>query len=134
MTICENCGLHFEGPDAPDATNCPQCDSSRLHHLARRHETSKHLGMDNLPPSLHAEDKQRQRRCNAAACASVPSMTPQDALRFAAYEADECRDLDAHEALCLLFPALLRALSLPPMDEFEAEAFRYRLKQQLAQR
>lgn len=59
-------------------------------------------------------------------------MTAEDALRFAAFEAAECRDRDAHEALCLLFPALMRTLSLEPMDGFEARAFRHELKQRLA--
>jgi hypothetical protein len=56
----------------------------------------------------------------------------EQALRFAAYEAAECRDLDAHEALCLLFPPLLRVLDLEPMDDVEANAVRYELKQRLA--
>ena len=60
-------------------------------------------------------------------------MTAEDALRFAAYQASLCRDRDAHEALCLLFPPLLRVLSLPPMEDFEAAAFRYEFKQRLEQ-
>ena len=59
-------------------------------------------------------------------------MTAEQALRFVAYEACWCRDRDAHEALCLLFPAVLRVLSLKPMDGREAEAFRRELKQSLA--
>jgi hypothetical protein len=59
-------------------------------------------------------------------------MTAEQALRFAAYEAAWCRDRDAHEALCLLFPPLLHALELPPMDSFEAERFRRELKAVLA--
>lgn len=59
-------------------------------------------------------------------------MTAEQALRFVAYEARWCRDRDAHEALCLLFPALLRTLELSPMDGREAEAFRLELKQRLA--
>jgi hypothetical protein len=58
-------------------------------------------------------------------------MTVEQALRFAAYEAAECRDKDAHEALCLLFPPMLRVLALEPMDDAEARAFRYELKQRL---
>jgi hypothetical protein len=54
-----------------------------------------------------------------------------DALRFAAFEAARCRDIDTHEALCLLFPALMRVLDLPPMDDLEARAFRERLKRAL---
>ena len=59
-------------------------------------------------------------------------MTVEQALRFAAYEASECRDRDADEALCLLFPPLLRVLDLEPMDDFEARAFRHELKLLLA--
>jgi len=59
-------------------------------------------------------------------------MTAEQALRFAAYEAEWCRDRDASEALCLLFPPMLHALELPPMDSFEAERFRRELKAVLA--
>ena len=52
-------------------------------------------------------------------------MTAVGAIRFLAHEAKECRDKDSAEALCLLLPALLRALDLPPMEEREARAFRY---------
>ena len=51
-------------------------------------------------------------------------MTPADAMRFLDHEAVLCRNHDAHEALCLLLPALLRALELSPMDDYEALAFR----------
>jgi len=51
-------------------------------------------------------------------------MTPADAMRFLDHEAVLCRDRDAHEALCLLLPALLRVLELSPMDDYEALAFR----------
>jgi hypothetical protein len=61
-------------------------------------------------------------------------VNPEDALRFAAHEAAECRDRDAHEALCLLFPPLLRVLDLEPMDDVEANAVRYELKQRLQAR
>lgn len=63
---------------------------------------------------------------------SVASISAYDALRFIAYEASECRGKDAHEALCLLPPALLRACSLKPMDGREAAAFRAQLKKTLA--
>lgn len=59
-------------------------------------------------------------------------MTAEQALRFAAYEAAECRDRDAHEALCLLFPPMLRVLALEPMTDREAQAFRRELKLLLA--
>jgi hypothetical protein len=59
-------------------------------------------------------------------------MNAEEALRFAAYEAEECRDRDAHEALCLLLPPLLRVLELEPMNGREALAFRNELKQRLA--
>jgi hypothetical protein len=58
-------------------------------------------------------------------------MNPTDALRWLAWEARRCRDRDSCEALCLLFPALLRSLELPPMSEAEAQAFRERLKETL---
>ena len=58
-------------------------------------------------------------------------MTAEDALRFVAYESTWCRNRDAHEALCLLLPSVLRALSLPPMNGYEADAFRRELKEQL---
>jgi len=51
-------------------------------------------------------------------------MIPADALRFLDHEAAMCRDRDAHEALCLLLPALLKILELSPMDDYEALAFR----------
>jgi hypothetical protein len=54
-------------------------------------------------------------------------MNPEDALRFIHHEAGFCRDRDAHEALCLLLPALLRACDLRPMNGYEAQAFRKRL-------
>ena len=51
-------------------------------------------------------------------------MTPADALRYLDHEARLCRDHDAHEALCLLLPALLKVMKLSPMDDYEALAFR----------
>jgi hypothetical protein len=54
-------------------------------------------------------------------------MTPADALRYLDHEARLCRDHDAHEALCLLMPALMRLLELPAMDDYEALAFRVEL-------
>ena len=54
-------------------------------------------------------------------------MTPADAMRFLDHEAVLCRDRDAHEALCLLLPALLKVMELPPMDDYDALAFRIEL-------
>ena len=58
-------------------------------------------------------------------------MTAEDALRFLDHQAALCRDRDSHEALCLLLPALLKALVLRPMEGHEALAFRRKLKEQL---
>jgi hypothetical protein len=58
-------------------------------------------------------------------------MTEADAIRFLVYEAGECRDRDAHEALCLLLPALARVFGLPTMGPREALAFRLQLKEAL---
>ena len=54
-------------------------------------------------------------------------MTPADALRYLDHEARLCREHDAHEALCLLLPALMRMLQLRAMDDYEALAFRVEL-------
>lgn len=51
-------------------------------------------------------------------------MNVENALRFLDHEAQRCRNRDSHEALCLLVPALLRALDLRPMNGYEAEEFR----------
>ena len=58
-------------------------------------------------------------------------MTAYNAIRFLHFEAAKCRDRDACEALCLLLPALLRLLDLDPMEEVEAEAFRYQFREEL---
>ncbi len=58
-------------------------------------------------------------------------MNSTDALRWLAHEAKRCRDRDSAEALCLLFPALLRSLNLEAMDALEAEAFKHRVKESL---
>ena len=58
-------------------------------------------------------------------------MMPADALRFLEHEALLCRDRDAHEALCLLLPALLKVMELSPMDDFDALAFRIELHKAL---
>jgi len=58
-------------------------------------------------------------------------MNATDALKFLAHEAKECRDRDASEAVCLLFPAVLKALHLKPHDHFEAARFRREFKRML---
>ncbi len=59
-------------------------------------------------------------------------MTPAEALRFLDHEARNCRDRDAHEALCLLLPALLKVMDLSRMDDVEALDFRMQLHKALA--
>ena len=56
-------------------------------------------------------------------------MDETDVIRWLAYEARRCRDRVSCEALCLLFPPLMRSLDLPPMGDAEAQAFRERLKE-----
>jgi hypothetical protein len=56
-------------------------------------------------------------------------MNVTDALRFIEHEASYCRSRDSHEALCLLLPAVLKALELEPMNGYEAEQFRRELRQ-----
>jgi hypothetical protein len=51
-------------------------------------------------------------------------MTSDNAVRFLANQAALCRNKDDGEALCLLLPGLLRCLDLPPMNDYEAAAFR----------
>ena len=58
-------------------------------------------------------------------------MTTDNAIRFLHFEAAKCRDRDTCEALCLLLPPLLKILRLDAMEEVEAAAFRYRLKQEI---
>jgi hypothetical protein len=50
-------------------------------------------------------------------------MTSDEAIRFLAHEAQRCRDRNAHEALCLLLPAMLKTLNLPPMEPGDVVAF-----------
>jgi hypothetical protein len=61
-------------------------------------------------------------------------MTSEDALRFLAHEAQRCRDRDMHEALCLLLPAIVKSLNLPPMDAADAIAFAQWLHRDLRRR
>lgn len=58
-------------------------------------------------------------------------MNADRAIRFLAHEASQCRDRDTAEALCLLMPALLKILHLQGMDDLEANAVRYQVKQEL---
>jgi hypothetical protein len=58
-------------------------------------------------------------------------MIAEEAIRFAAHEARKCRNKDAHEALCLLFPAMLRLLGLKEMDDFEALGFTIDFREEL---
>lgn len=67
-------------------------------------------------------------------------MTAEDALRFLAHEALECRQISARmthreardvlEMHALLYPSVLRALSLAPMEDHEARVFNYELQQE----
>lgn len=62
------------------------------------------------------------------------TMNTTDAIRYLAHEAKRCRDRDAAEALCLLFPALCELLGVKPMDDFESIGFHEDLKKFLASR
>lgn len=64
-------------------------------------------------------------------CSHAVKMTAEDALRFLEHQARLCRDHDSHEALCLLPAAILKQFDLGPMDDFEAETFKFRLRQKL---
>lgn len=58
-------------------------------------------------------------------------MNATEALRFIEHEASYCRSHDSHEALCLLIPAVLKALELQPMNGYEAETFKAELRENL---
>lgn len=58
-------------------------------------------------------------------------MIAEEGIRYLEHEARHCRDKDAHEALCLLLPAMLKVLCLNPMDDFEALDFTYKLRDEL---
>ena len=64
-------------------------------------------------------------------CSHAVKMTAEEALRFLEHQARLCRNRDSHEALCLLPAAIINQLRLPPMDDFEAETFKFRLRQML---
>jgi hypothetical protein len=50
-------------------------------------------------------------------------MIAEEAIRYLDHEARMCRDKEAHEALCLLLPAMMQLLGLKQMDHFEALSF-----------
>jgi len=58
-------------------------------------------------------------------------MIAEEAIRYLDHEARLCRDKDAHEALCLLLPAMLKLLCLQPMDNFEALDFLIKMREEL---
>ncbi len=58
-------------------------------------------------------------------------MIAEEAIRYLEHEARLCRDKDAHEALCLLLPAMLKLLCLDPMDSFEALDFSIKMRDEL---
>lgn len=61
-------------------------------------------------------------------------MTPEQALQFIAHEAKDCRDREAHEALCLLLPSVLKCLDLQPMNHIDAGVFRIDLHHAIRER
>jgi hypothetical protein len=58
-------------------------------------------------------------------------MIAEEAIRFLEHEGRKCRDKDAHEALCLLLPSMLRLLCLEPMDDFAALDFAIEMRKEL---
>jgi|GEM_PF-2770588 len=58
-------------------------------------------------------------------------MIAEEAVRYLEHEARRCRDRDAHEALCLLLPAMMQLLGLKPMDRYEALDFTIRFREEL---
>ena len=58
-------------------------------------------------------------------------MIAEEAIRYLDHEARECRDKDAHEALCLLLPAMMQLLGLKQMDHFEALSFTIEFRDEL---
>lgn len=61
-------------------------------------------------------------------------MNAEDAIRYLAHEAERCAGLngrDEREMVVLLLPGLMKACDLPPMDDFEAAAFRRDFKARL---
>lgn len=53
------------------------------------------------------------------------------ALRYLANQAKLCRDRDAHEALCLLLPALCKCFKLSPADDLQAIDFEAKFHREL---
>lgn len=58
-------------------------------------------------------------------------MIAEEALRFLAHEARNCRDRDSHWALCLLFPAVMKLMGLQPMDDVEAFSYKLGIRAEL---
>lgn len=58
-------------------------------------------------------------------------MIAEEAIRFLDHEARHCREKDAHEALCLLLPAMMQLLGLNQMDAFEALSFTIEFRDEL---
>jgi hypothetical protein len=58
-------------------------------------------------------------------------ITLTNSLRFLADQSTLCRDRDAHEALCLLVPSLMRVLQLTPMNGYESDNFRKQFREAL---
>jgi hypothetical protein len=55
----------------------------------------------------------------------------EEAIRFLAHEARQCRDRDAAEAICLLLPTICRLLCVEPMDDYQALAYRLQMRHEL---
>lgn len=51
------------------------------------------------------------------------TVDPITVVRYALHEAKRCRDRDACEAFCLVWPAIGEVVAAKPMDDFEAMAF-----------
>jgi hypothetical protein len=47
----------------------------------------------------------------------------EDALRWMAYQANRCRNLECAQAICLVAPVVASYVHLPPMTDREAKAF-----------
>lgn len=58
-------------------------------------------------------------------------MIAEEAIRYLAHEARQCRDRDTAEALCLLLPSMLQLLGFKPMDNFEALDFHLKMRAEL---
>lgn len=58
------------------------------------------------------------------------TVDPFNTLRYALHEAKRCRDRDACEAFCLVWPAIGQVLGVKPMDDFEAMSFYAALREE----